>query len=118
MCLSGGAAVRAPTFRILDCWPVRDRRELSNLGAGCAPCQMASSIDNDLWMVALNVVAAIGYADVTGAREIRSDLVLHVCSQGTGCRRLAQRPARARENDSWKILGSGTGVNLLACSGA
>ena len=79
---------------------------------------MAGSIDNDLWMVALNVVAAIGYADVTGAGEVRGDLVLHVRSQSASRGRLARWPARTRENDSWKILGSWAGVNLMACSGA
>src|SRR6185312_2777817 len=102
MCLSGGAAAehqRSDTG-LLARGESFLTQYAAGLGAGCAPCQMAGSIDNDLWMVALNVMAAIGYADVTGVGEVCGDLVLHVCSQGAGCGRLAQRPARTRENDS------------------
>jgi len=60
---------------------------------------MAGSIDNDLWMVALNVVAAIGYADVTGAERL--DLVRDLIE------------SRGRNSGQLAILGLDEGGDLL-----
>jgi hypothetical protein len=61
--------------------PDRDRGRLLPCGlvsVARASREFPRRADDRLRMIALDVVTAIGHADVLGPREIRGDLILHV----------------------------------------
>ena len=43
-----------------------------------APCELPGRVHDDLRVIALDVMAAIGNANVVRSREVGSDLILHV----------------------------------------